>query len=492
MALNQWVEREFAIWEGFDLRDDTFHAELARVAAENFGVFHFSIRDGRVSYHDKSDDAAFMARDGHRVVVITRANLYMQFLQNVVSLFAINGSCDFLIDVEDLSDAIIDFPVFRFQKIREKREILLPDIDFLERNFYVDIHDDVEYVDKIHAAAFVGATTGDPVLTQQHVETLANRRLRSAAYFRDVDCVRFDLPLIVQCDAIETVRMIEAMNVSGQYTPWNEQLRWRYLLSLDGNGATCSRVALSLMSNSVLMKYHSENRLYYFDGLEPWRDYIPIYQDRDVGVHVERARLDPDAHGRMAARSRDFARRHLSRIEVMRYMAKLIQRYMVLTGQGVRSDEEGRSIHNIDCSVHVGHVGTLWAQGDRWAGQPATGTIEGFTLYPGEAIDPEDLEYQFVMEDGGLSLPSSGHEYCGTRGQHRPIHGVRISLAGAASQAFQLSVSCRFAGEEEVRQGGSGDVVRSTAALQALQVMATPRTPRPASRLGFWRGRRGA
>jgi hypothetical protein len=38
---------------------------------------------------------------------------------------------------------------------------------------------------------------------------------------------------------------------------WREQLRHRFLLSLDGNGAVCARLAIGLKSNSAVVKYRS-------------------------------------------------------------------------------------------------------------------------------------------------------------------------------------------------------------------------------------------
>lgn len=470
MMMDFWVDREFAPWEGFELPVGSLQAELARIASEHIGVFYFTIQNNIVSFDGKSKYNFIETGGRHAEALLFRAELYRQFLQDVILLFGITGKCNFAIDIDDLSSEIFEAPVFRFQKVRGKREILLPDIDFLQRDFYVNEQDEVAYNIKQHQAIFVGSTTGDPYITRSHVENLTNRRLRSATYFRGSESVKFHLPNIVQCDTPETEQLIEALNVGGKLIPWEEQLRSRYLLSADGNGATCSRVVLSLLSNSVLMKYHSEHQLYYFDGLVPWRDYIPIYEDQDVEVHISRSLNNLVAHGAIAARSRDFARRHLSRIEVMRYTAKLIQRYMSLTGQEVAN----LSPHHVDCSVHVSDVGTIWAGGNAWAGRPTVGWIEGFSLYPGALIDPGDLEYQFVMEDGRLSSPCTSYEYCGTRGEHRPIYGVRICLSGHAGQTFKLAVSCRFEGEAGIHYGGDGDVVHSVGALRALKVTIVP------------------
>ena len=76
--------------------------------------------------------------------------------------------------------------------------------------------------------------------------------------------------------------MIVAMDLGKERIPWSEQYRHMFLLSMDGNGATCSRVISSLKSNSVLIKYQSDSILYYFSALEPGTHFISVNDDRDI------------------------------------------------------------------------------------------------------------------------------------------------------------------------------------------------------------------
>lgn len=58
-----------------------------------------------------------------------------------------------------------------------------------------------------------------------------------------------------------------------------DSLKYKYLLSIDGNTCTFARMAWILYSNSVLMKHDSEEVQWYYSYLQPYENYIPIKED---------------------------------------------------------------------------------------------------------------------------------------------------------------------------------------------------------------------
>jgi len=229
-------------------------------------------------------------------------------------------------------------PVFCYQKRAGDRGLLLPDVDLLIDN-YCDTQDG-RYADqtpfeaKRPQAIFVGSTTGSETLTLADVRQRTNARLDAALYFRDEDSVIFELPSIVQCDHEETRIAIERLGISGRRWSWAEQQEYRYMLSMDGNGATCSRVAATLHGHQVLAKYASPNLLYYFHGLEPWKHFVPINEHGDVLDLVSDAGADFTLHKSIADQSREFASRFLKREPILRYSAMLLTRYIQQFGTG--------------------------------------------------------------------------------------------------------------------------------------------------------------
>ena len=96
---------------------------------------------------------------------------------------------------------------------------------------------------------------------------------------------------------------------------------------MDGNGAACSRMALCLSSNSVLLKYKSFESLFYFYGLTPWVQYIPIADDRGVEKVVEEELAAPGRFKQVAAEGKSFATRFLSKSAIETYMATILVFY---------------------------------------------------------------------------------------------------------------------------------------------------------------------
>jgi len=133
-------------------------------------------------------------------------------------------------------------PSFAFQKVRGSAVILLPDVDLLSIDLDdPSLEDGFGFEAKVKHAMFVGSTTGrtidaEVVLSGKH------ERLRAAVSFKDTPAVTFELPGIAQCDSPETERLIENLGITGRRRSWHEQFGSRYLISIDGNGATCSRV----------------------------------------------------------------------------------------------------------------------------------------------------------------------------------------------------------------------------------------------------------
>ena len=66
---------------------------------------------------------------------------------------------------------------------------------------------------------------------------------------------------------------------------WNDAIQYKYLLSLDGHGAACERLFMSLLSNSVVLKMEATHPLstrsilYYFPALKAWEHFVPVGED---------------------------------------------------------------------------------------------------------------------------------------------------------------------------------------------------------------------
>ena len=219
-------------------------------------------------------------------------------------------------------------------------------------------------------------------------------RLRAARYFQGHQRIGFFLPAIVQCDTAETRQILEEMAFcQEQRVSWQEQFTRRFVISMDGNGATCSRVAIALRSNSVLIKYASAEMLYYFHGLQEWLHYIPVAHDRDLDALLDLGDWSPRSPEEIAYAGRSFAERFLTRDSIIAYTVTLLSLYSkcfgtqaaemsaVEPGSTTEIEAQARPCTPVAVLAHVQNAGDRMSDPTGWSGHPwASHPIEGFQI----------------------------------------------------------------------------------------------------------------
>ena len=263
------------------------------------------------------------------IAYIGRIIHYKHFIQEVLDHYPIAGVWSIVLDASDGGIVDCDAPVFAFQKVIGSRKILLPDPEFFYMHFYnkSDYHDLTPYLEKIDKAVFVGSTTGGGIITKTAIREGLIPRLQSALAFRNSQEVNFQLPALVHCESAEVEAEIRALGFGVGRLDWPQQLLYKSLISMDGNGAACSRLALGLKSNSVVLKYDSNCLLFYFHGLTPWLHYVPVSEDKDVTEAVIEQRVHPERYAFIASESFDFFHRYLTKGALLTYTSLLLRLY---------------------------------------------------------------------------------------------------------------------------------------------------------------------
>ncbi|HTV64940.1 MAG TPA: glycosyl transferase family 90 [Bryocella sp.] len=475
---------ELAFWRARRLSYADISAEHRRLNQARPWSFIFQVRDGQVSIAEKPADQPRDRESQHR------ARLYLKFVQNAVTYHKLDVETSFVVDVSDGGHRSEVAPIFVFQKRIGSNAVLFPDIDFLGvGNFYASSEyiDRFDYDQKSASAMFVGSTSG-AINTEKVVRTLASPRLRAAEYFRNSPYVQFLLPLIVQCDSKATEDLLREMgHGNGERIQWNRQMMHKFIISMDGNGATCSRVAVALKSNSVLLKYNSPQVLYYFSHLVPWRHYIPIAADGDVDGIIQLEQDQPGLFRFIADAGRSFAERYLTREAVTAYGAELIGFYAESFRRDAAvavpapapvetADDTATTPVMFDCMAHIQNRGDIWAPGGTLLGEPGSKLmIEGIVLQ--WTADIGDLSYQAVLPDGTLTDVAHRGEFCGTRGRNAPLAGIRIVLGSAAAERLQCECSATFVDGSSCGPVPAGQLCQSStlAPLESLEIKLSMR-----------------
>lgn len=190
---------------------------------------------------------------------------------------------------------------------------MLPDVDFFHHHWYLRDVDALSYEQKTCSACFVGSSTG-AWLDVDAIRTLATPRLHAAAYFDGNPRVMFRIANAVHCLSSEAKDLLERQPYFSSHVGWHDQLRHRFIISMDGNGATCSRLVKGLRSHSAVIKFDS------------------VAKEEEVERVVETEAAEPGAFKAVAAAGKIFAAKYLTIGSVMSYTVRLIAAFAAAKG----------------------------------------------------------------------------------------------------------------------------------------------------------------
>ena len=316
-------------WSQANLERAGLLAQFKLLNEKFFSIVVFEAKAGKISAWKKSPTVVPRhpgLRDLQTRTFNNRKALYRVLLEAALAKYDIGDHLVFAVDVNDIGREVDGVPLFGFQKKIGSRNILLPDVDFFHWNWYAAITDPYSYQDKNIAACFVGSSTGGRV-TESRLAALALPRLRAAAYFVGNPNVDFRIAQAVQCDTERTKSLLEQQPFFSRPMNWQEQFAYRFLLSMDGNGAACSRLAVALKSNSVLVKFNSPYVLYYFPAMTAGRDYLAVATERDVeDVIAEELRM-PGRFSAIAEAGKSFFAKFLATGSVLHYTGAILRNY---------------------------------------------------------------------------------------------------------------------------------------------------------------------
>lgn len=380
---------------------------------------------------------------------------YLTYMKRVGEKWLVYPAQDypFLLGLED--EIWSDLPVCHYQKnlkISSDRSILMPDFEILHHNYYATDHDPYPFPAKRNKAIFVGATTGG---NNTSGNFLPNPRIEAARFFwTHREAVDFFLPNVVQYDSEETERKIRELPFCDRsfFMSRLDQFRYRYLLSMDGNGATLSRVAMALLSNSVLMKYDSSNIAYYHRWLRPYENFLPIRHHQDVLDLIAKFSDEPDTLRRIIARAHEDFHPLFQPVNVLRYWEIVLNAHLRLMGADeALCEENDRRIQSLDApldiTVHIANEGDCWVWPSMEAGLAGRGwPIEGISIHSATPlIDTRDIRYQVIDEEGTISPWLRGGHFAGSSGKACRLIAFRARLTGRSAERAALRYGGRAA-----------------------------------------------
>jgi len=335
-----------------------------------------------------------------------------------------------------------EIPIFSYhKKLGYKGLFLAPDFEIFEQNYYHqnNYHDQVRFDQKLSKAIFVGSTTGTNRQenrgcqnTLQNIHSDPSVRLEAAQCFSKNPKIVFRLPSIVQCDSKETEDYLRSFPFAHpRRIGWQEQFNYKYIISVDGNGPTLSRVAATLLSNSVLLKYESNWIAYYHRLLKPFENYIPIKNHSDVEQVILDSASKSEDHKNIARISSKIFSLLFQRANVERYFGIALNEFRALfLGKDevyLKNRTKLEQVAHLDIDAHISNIGDVSFWPSMEISATSGNVIEGITIYPSSALFKwSDITYQVMFEDGTVSSITFGGHFVGSKNESKAIVGFRL------------------------------------------------------------------
>jgi hypothetical protein len=470
--MQSWAERELAHWRAHPPERPQLERTLRDLSNQRHTLYMFQFNDG---------DVRLVAKDPSRPETDAehdRALHYLRFFRRVLPSLPAEYSatiCACMADWAHWPIHLHQHPIFCFQRTTEQHYPMLPDIDLLCTDFISDpsYRDTVEYRDKINRAVFAGSTTGGKI-TEEVARALSLPRLRAAAFFQGNPKVDFRLPGIVQTASTEAADILAQQPFcQAPRLDWREQFWSKFLLSMDGNGATCSRVAVALRSNSVLMKYASDHLLYYFPALQPWKHYLPIEQDADVERLIDAEAADPGHFEPVTQAARAFAASYINAGSAIEYTASLLRGYAKILAPQIAAPPAPPPVRAAARARTLAGE-TLGPDRKGWVGAPgSTIPIAAYMVLLQPRADHSRLWCQAVLHDGSLS-PVTPEIQWAMSAPGTAIYGLRLERTRPADTPFTLEIEATFVDGTAATATAPGLALRSHsgAPLAAFRIKA--------------------
>ncbi len=344
-TLLSFSQDEIAYWKSRNIGKQRYTAFAKSFTAPDNEYVLFELKGGNIITHSEKP-------------LSKRARTYRRLFEIVYKYF-LSPETEIAVPclLGDLARGCGEIPLLSFQKNKIDNIVLLPDFEclfhFYERREWRDPY---SYSEKYRRAIFSGAATG----ALNSIATIdRNERIRLAKYFEGNPDVTFKVPKVCQCDSKETEAYLRSFSFcQGRAIPMREQFKYRFIISVDGNGAACSRVSLVLKSNSVLLKYKSDHVAWFHKMLVPWVHYVPINSEEDISECIKMAASNDDLFQEMARKSREFYCEFHKRDDILRYTAVIINelyglfdRDEIYLGNRAQIDAQSGLAPRIECEL---------------------------------------------------------------------------------------------------------------------------------------------
>ncbi len=265
-----------------------------------------------------------------------RANSLLCAFQNVCDHYSV-PDMKFIVSLHDATDKHLGIPLFVMAKNKHNKEqILIPDFDSVRGKYQILKNQDItksitpSWEVKKEQLVWRGNSSQTP---NKNLPTILGD---SKCFSRIMLCElsekfpeHIDAKITHFVDGWEKLPELE--HLRGNFIPYNEQLKYKYHMLIDGYTCSYSNSGWKWFSNSLVFKEDSENVQWYYSALKPYEHFIPVKEGLEDLVEKVTWAQSHDAQAKeIAAHAREFALNNITKDKDLIYLYHVFLNYNTL------------------------------------------------------------------------------------------------------------------------------------------------------------------
>lgn len=271
-----------------------------------------------------------------------RSNIILKSLYKIVRKYKnVIPNSNYFISLQDGVHKKFSYPVLAFAAthplVANNQVVLLPDTESLKGydtlvKTLKDAALKYPWLQKSAKILWRGATTGGKDCTTYNCSARLNF-INSSVNLEFVDA---GFTLTTSNVSKKFAQEIRLKHFKNHVTP-QDSLAYKYLLDIDGNSCSYSRMAWILSSNSLLLKHQSDKIQWYYHKLKPYEHYIPIASDfHNLQQQYEWAETHPTEVQGMINNAQQLAQEIFSAAAIEEAFIEALARYQQILPQHLR------------------------------------------------------------------------------------------------------------------------------------------------------------